>query len=112
MPTVPYTPRAPAAPKIDETFAAMAAADLHEAGMLFEPKFDPEGSGYDMETAKAAGLQPDETGHWPSRDPNTGLILKGHGHKTYNLTEEGEAKAGYKISKGEDGRYYSSKEND
>ena len=69
--------------------------------------FDPESSEYDMKSAKAAGLGPDETGHWPSRDPQTGLILKGSGHPTFNLTIEGERDAGYEIHKGEDGRYYS-----
>ncbi len=70
--------------------------------------FDPEGSGYDMETAKASGLKPDpDTGHWPSRDPKTGLLLKGKTHETWNLLEEGERKAGYDIFKASDGRYYS-----
>lgn len=69
--------------------------------------FDPESADYDMESAKAAGMGPDETGHWPSRDPRTGLILKGSGHPTFNLTIEGERAAGHEIYKGEDGRYYS-----
>jgi len=43
-----------------------------------EATFDPEGSGYDYESAKAAGLLPDSTGHWPSREPKSGLLLKGH----------------------------------
>lgn len=69
--------------------------------------FDPEGLGYDYATAKAGGLKPDETGHWPSRFPKTGQILKGQKHPTYNLTLEGEKEAGYEIYKGKDGRYYS-----
>jgi hypothetical protein len=36
MPTVPFVPKVPTAPQIDETFVAMAAADLHDAGMLFD----------------------------------------------------------------------------
>ena len=68
--------------------------------------FDPEGLDYDYDSAKAYGLMPDETGHWPSRVPQTGLLLKGKGHETWNLTEEGEKKAGYKIIF-KDGRYYS-----
>ena len=40
-------------------------------------KFDPEGKGYDMESALFYGLRPDSTGHWPSRVPETGLILSG-----------------------------------
>lgn len=71
--------------------------------------FDPEGAGYDYETAEAYGLKPDETGHWPSRIPQTGQILKGQRHPTYNLTVEGERKAGYEIVKGQGGKYYSHK---
>jgi len=70
--------------------------------------FDPEGEGYDYETAKQYGLEPDETGHWPSRVPQTGLLLKGRKHKTWSLTEKGEREAGYKITQ-KDGRYYSTK---
>ena len=73
------------------------------------PKFDPEGEGYDIDTAVAAGMKPDKTGHWQSRNPSTGQILKGRKHTTFNLTEEGEAKAGYEIYKGDDGKYYSRK---
>ena len=72
--------------------------------------FDPEGSGYDDESAHEAGMVPDSTGHMQSRVPSgikEGLILKGRGHKTFHLTEEGEAKAGYEIFKSKDGRYYS-----
>jgi hypothetical protein len=69
--------------------------------------FDPEGDGYDYETAQKHGIKPDETGHWQSREPKTGQILKGRKHNTWNLTEEGERKAGYTIFKGKDGRYYS-----
>lgn len=74
------------------------------------PKFDPEGTGYDYKTAHEAGLGPDETGHYPSRDPRTGVLLKGRKHETWNKTVEGEKKMGYTIYKGEDGRYYSRKE--
>lgn len=110
MPTVPFaSPKAQAAAQApDPTFMAIAASDVVKEAR--EAPFDPEGSGYDMKTALRAGLGPDETGHWPSRDPESGQILKGRGHKTFYLTEEGEAKAGYKIRKGDDGRYYSQKE--
>jgi len=69
-------------------------------------KFDPEGTDYDYETARAAGIKPDKTGHWQSREPKSGLILKGRKHKTWNLTEKGEKEAGYEIYK-ENGRYKS-----
>jgi len=69
--------------------------------------FDPEGEGYDMKTAREAGLQPDETGHWPSRDPRTGQQLKGARHPTANLAEQADEEMGYYRYKGQDGRYYS-----
>jgi len=72
-----------------------------------EVKFNPEGGGYDMESALAAGLKPDESGHWSSRNPKTGLLLKGKGHSTWDKTLKGEKEVGYVITKGKDGRYYS-----
>ena len=70
--------------------------------------FDPEGSDYDYETAKKYGIKPDaKTKHWQSREPNTGLLLKGRRHKTWDLLEQGEKEAGYEIIKKNDGRYYS-----
>jgi hypothetical protein len=71
-----------------------------------ESTFDAEGSGYDYESASKSGISPDATGHWQSRDPKSGLLLKGRGHKTWKLTESGEKKAGYEIYK-KNGRYYS-----
>ena len=68
--------------------------------------FDPEGSGYDYETAAKFGIVPDATGHFPSRAPN-GQILKGRKHATFFKTEQGELDAGFEITKGPDGRYYS-----
>jgi len=73
------------------------------------PPFEPEGTGYDYETATRYGIKPDETGHWPSREPTTGQILKGQKHETYHKTIKGEEEAGYEIYKGKDGSYYSRK---
>lgn len=70
-------------------------------------KFDPEGDGYDYETALEAGISADSTGHWPSREPKSGRLLKGRRHKTWELTVKGEREAGYEIYKGADGHYYS-----
>jgi hypothetical protein len=70
--------------------------------------FNPEGSGYDYDTARKYGLKPDETGHWPSREPRTGKILKGRKHKTWHKTVKGEDDAGYKIIK-RNGQYFSVK---
>lgn len=68
--------------------------------------FDPESAQYDMTSALRAGLQPDNTGHWPSRVPQSGMLLKGRSHPTYWMTEEGEKQAGYDIFN-KDGRFYS-----
>ena len=72
--------------------------------------FDPEGKGYDYATATKYGLERDpDSGHFQSREPMTGQILKGKGHETFHLTEQGEKEAGYEIYKGPDGKYYSRK---
>ena len=64
---------------------------------LDQRPWDPKGQGYDMKTAKAHGMTADKTGHWASRSPKTGQILKGSGHETYGKTEKGEAEAGHTI---------------
>ena len=69
--------------------------------------FDPEGDGYDYAAAKAAGLIPGYDGHWPSRHPRTGQLLKGRRHPTWPLTEQGEIDAGHEIYKGIGGYYFS-----
>ena len=70
-------------------------------------KFDPEGLGYDYETARRAGLKPDKRGHLGSLDPRTGMVLKGRMHKTWKLMEDEEIRRGSKIIKKRNGRYYS-----
>ena len=62
--------------------------------------------GYNYESALSAGLGPDSTGHWPSRNPQTGEILKGRKHPTFKLTKQGEKEAGYEMYK-KDGKTYS-----
>ena len=74
-----------------------------------ENKFDPEGDGYDFKTAKEYGIKPDKNGHYQSRVPETGMILKGRKHPTFDKTIEADKKLGYQIVKGTDGRYYSFK---
>lgn len=78
-------------------------------GRVDENVFDPEGSGYDHATAKKAGITRGKDGHFPSREPKSGRILKGRKHKTFHKTVVGEAKAGFEIFKGKDGNYYSRK---
>ena len=70
-------------------------------------KFDADSDDYDYRGAKRAGLKPDETGHWPSRDPKSGKILKGTKHPTYHKTLKGEEDAGMEVYKGKDNRMYS-----
>ena len=74
---------------------------------VFRETFNPEGSGYDYNFATSAGLGPNEEGHWPSRDPHTGRILKGRGHSTFWKTIAGERAAGNTIRKGYGGNLYS-----
>ena len=73
--------------------------------------FDPEGDGYDYITAEKYDLKPDESGHYPSRVPETGQLLKGKNHPTFHLTEREESRLGNIIFKGKDGFYYSLSEN-
>ena len=81
--------------------------------MVKKKKFDPEGSGYDYDTAERHGIMPqmqsDGKLHWPSRSPKTGQMLKGKSHPTHHKAMEGEEKAGYKVYKGGSGKYYSYK---
>ena len=72
-----------------------------------ESGFNPEGKGFDMETALMSGSKPNAEGHWGSLNPKTGRVLKGRQHKTWDLMEEEEHKRGNAIIKKADGRYYS-----
>ena len=69
--------------------------------------FDPEGSGYDQIRADELGYTRDKAGHLPSIDSETGMILKGLKHPTWDLMAGEEKRLGNKIFKGKDGRYYS-----
>lgn len=91
------------------------AAPIHDNKRSPKPKFDPEGDDYDYETAREAGLAPSEEegenkGHWPSRDPRTGMLLKGKKHPTFQKGVDEDAKLGYKLRKRPDGRYETQKE--
>jgi len=83
----------------------------HKQGLIIiKPStFDPEGTGFDMETANKFGIKPDPTGHYPSREPKTGQILKGRKHPTFHLTVKGEEEAGFEILKGKGGKFFSRK---
>lgn len=85
--------------------------------------FDPEGDGYDMDSAIAAGMQPDGTGedegHWGSvrqvsqeeaiklgLPEDAYMILKGKKHPTFHKAVEAEKKRGFVVKKIGD-RYFS-----
>ena len=87
------------------------------------PKFDPEGSDYDYDTAKRGGLGPTGTseneGHWGSvtraskqdrqrykLPADSYVVLKGRSHETWDKAEEGEKARGATIIKMGD-RYFS-----
>ena len=70
--------------------------------------FDPEGTGYDYQGALKAGLDANKKGKWGSLVPESGLVLKGRKHKTWNLTVQEETKLGRNIMK-IGPRYYSIK---
>jgi len=72
-------------------------------------KFDPEGSGFDHETARREGLGPDASGHFPSRVPRTGQLLKGRNHPTFQKTLDAEKRLGFTVRKGKGGRFFSNK---
>jgi hypothetical protein len=61
--------------------------------------------GYNYEAATKSGLTPDETGHWGSIDPNTGMILKGKRHPSIIKTKKIERVLGNKIIKKGGERY-------
>ena len=76
------------------------------------PPFSPYSIFYDQATADEAqaevgGMYDPETGHWDSRDPRSGMMLKGKGHDTWPEAVEAERELGNEIIQGEDGRYYS-----
>ena len=74
----------------------------------YSNKFDPEGSGYDYKTAREAGLSPGKDNHWPSRDPRTGMLLKGKKHKTFQKGVDVDKELGYTLKK-KGNRYYTTK---
>ncbi len=72
------------------------------------PVFNPEGSGYDMETALDAGLTRDEIGHMGSLDPRTSMVLKGKSHESWNPMVQTEMSLGNTVEYDPDkGRYFS-----
>jgi hypothetical protein len=77
--------------------------------------FDPQSSRYDYHGAVAAGLKRDSKKHWHSRDPETGMILKGVNHETFHETFDGETskKVGNRFYyRPSTRRYYSLKESE
>jgi len=81
----------------------------HKAGDPRPGAFDPEGEDYDYRTARKSGLKADAGGHWPSREPKSGRLLKGRKHPTFQKGVDADAKMGYALEKRADGRYYTTK---
>lgn len=92
----------------------MAAKKKASRKKAAKRRFDPEGAGYDYDSARTAGMKPHggkgpNAGHWGSvaeLTPGTHLILKGRKHQTWDKMEAAEKKRGAKIEKS-GGRYYS-----
>ena len=80
-------------------------------------KFDPLGTGYDYDGSMASmgydGVPAQspivsmEGGHYPSRDPMSGLLFKGAMHPTFHKTVEAESQMGNQVYQAPDGRIYS-----
>lgn len=77
--------------KMDKKYAKAEAKGNENKIKRLDKKY-----GYDYDAAKAAGLSPDQTGHWPSIG-NDGLILKGKKHPSMILTKKVEKVLGNKI---------------
>jgi len=93
-------------------------------GLVQKKSFDPEGSGYDMESAKSVGMEPtidpeDGLPHYGSVIETTKeqqeqyglpeesyMVLKGKQHDTWDLAVKGEEDRGFKIEK-HGNRYFS-----
>ena len=67
--------------------------------------------GYNYDAAIKSGAGADETGHWGSVDPSTGMILKGKNHPSIMKTRKIERILGNKIIKKDGERYSVPKKN-
>ncbi len=68
----------------------------------------PKKMDYDYDSAIAAGIKPGPDGHWQSRVPQTGLILKSEDHPTFYKTIQGEREVGNQMYRNiKDQRIYS-----
>ena len=71
------------------------------------PYKDFSSSNYDYFNAHPSNAPTEEGGHWSSRNPKTGQLLKRKDHPTFDLMIEGEKQVGYDVIKGLDGNLYS-----
>jgi hypothetical protein len=90
-------------PNYDRRYAAGGAIPEDNTDEM--PPFDPEGADYDYRTARLAGIHRGPDGHMASRDPVTGMQLKGRRHPTFDQAIEEDRRQGYGLEKRE-GRYY------
>lgn len=84
-------------------------------GPLKDSYNDPE-EYYDYVTAKEVGediMYDEESKHWMSRDPRTGLVLKNPEHPTFNKSINVDKEQGYNLYKDIlSGRYYTLQDSD
>lgn len=66
-----------------------------ESPVIMPPKSITRPDNYDYDTAITLGYQPDETGHWPSRNYVTGEYLKSPSHPTMMKTIVSDIGEGY-----------------
>ena len=90
-----------------------AVKRYQEGGMVLDEQglpdyirpWNPEDDDYDYAQARAAGMGPNEEGHWESREPGSGLQLKGRKHPTFDTAVEEDRQKGYGLEM-RNGRYY------
>ena len=63
---------------------------------------------YDMRSARASGAIADSSGHMPSRDPRSGMLLKSPDHPTFHKSIDADRKLKLKFST-KKGRIFSNK---
>jgi len=106
MPTSALAPVMPRMPMRTPRFAEGGMVEDENTDLM--PPFDPEGDDYDYRTARLAGIKRGPDGHMASRDPTTGMQLKGRAHPTFDKAIETDRLQGYGLEK-QNGRYYTQK---
>ena len=82
---------------IKQVQALVNAYNLDVNEVMNGKPWSPESGDYNYGLAIQGGLSPDSSGHWPSRLPQTGAILKGSKHPTYQKSIEAEKALGNEV---------------